>query len=79
MNNFDSESLLVSTLENGIYLLNTDKREVDDSFLSRELMEEFRINQITYTRLLDRGSAGMYLFQGIICPGSQWQAERDHI
>ena len=35
-------SLLVSTLENGIYLLNTETGEVDESFLSRELMEEFQ-------------------------------------
>ena len=64
---FDSESLLVSTLENGIFLLDYVKGELNDAFLNRELMEEFRRKQITCTRLLHEellvctSSQGLYV------------------
>ena len=40
-------------MENGIYLLNTMNGEIDNSFLVAELMDEFRSNLVTYTKLLD--------------------------
>jgi len=67
MEDFDSERLLVSTMENGIYLLNTLNGEVDESFVSRDLMNEFRNNLIIYTKLLDQNllvctySNGLYV------------------
>ncbi|MDX2432237.1 MAG: triple tyrosine motif-containing protein, partial [Bacteroides sp.] len=53
LDRFDSQQLLVSTMENGIYLLNTESGEIDNSFLGKELMNEFRSNLVTYTKLLD--------------------------
>ncbi len=53
LDRYDSTQLLVSTMENGIFLLNTVNGEIDDTFLSSELMEEFRLNMVTYTKLLD--------------------------
>ena len=67
LEHFASGNLLVSTLENGIYLFNTQTGVIDDSFLSRELMEDFREMQITYTKLLDEDllvctySNGLYI------------------
>ena len=52
LEHFGPGLLLVSTLGNGIYLLNTQTGALDDSFLTRELMAEFQENQITYTKLL---------------------------
>ncbi len=53
LDHYNSHQLLVSTMENGIYLLNTVSGEIDDSFLNRELMDEFRSNLVTYTKLFD--------------------------
>lgn len=65
LDRFDSEHLLVCTLENGIYLLNMESGKIDDSFLSSELMDEFRSNLVTYSKLQDRNLLVCTYYNGI--------------
>lgn len=51
---YDPERLLVSTYENGLYLLNRETGELDGSFLSPKLQNEFRENQVTYLKIVDQ-------------------------
>jgi len=51
---FDKNHLLISTMESGMFLLNTSSGAVNERFLSPELMEELQFNAITYMRVLDQ-------------------------
>ncbi|MCP4312547.1 MAG: SpoIIE family protein phosphatase [Bacteroidetes bacterium] len=64
---FDNDHFLVSTMVSGVFLLNTVSGEVNDRFLSPELMDELRLNGVTYMQLLDQNilvctySNGLYI------------------
>ncbi len=50
---FDVNHLLVSTMDNGIYLFNSEKGSVDDSFVDPALMEELISVQVPYLTMID--------------------------
>ena len=69
---YDKNHLLISTMESGIFLMNTKSGAVNDRFLGPELMEELQYNGVIYMRIMDQEilvctySNGLYIldFEG---------------
>lgn len=67
MDLLDKNNMLISTYENGIYILNTLTGQIEDNFLDEVLMDEFRSGIITFTMLRDQDllvctySNGLYI------------------